>query len=95
MFSSEAQLLETTSFAADVQKRLQELEMAGFDETEMVSFRRVLMLSAEQFDQETWDVYDGKRECIPFLTSDVELVYGNPNDVWQFALDSRSITIGI
>jgi hypothetical protein len=95
LFSQEAMELESRAFDEDISKRLDELEMCDFDAQEVSSFGRILMCTAENFDQDTWDSFDGKNSTLGFCGGEIGYTAVNPNDIWQHRLNARVVTLAI
>ena len=95
LFASEAMALESTAFEEDITRRLDELEMCDFDAQEVTSFGRILMCTAENFDQDTWDSFDGKKGVMAFCGGEIGYTAVNPNDIWQHRLSARVVTLAI
>ena len=89
LFNEEAMALESSAFAEDISRRLIELEMTVFECGELASFKRILMCTAENFDVDTWESFDGKKETVEFCAAEVGCILMNPNDLWQHKLDAR------
>ena len=95
LFNEEAMALESSAFAEDISRRLIELEMTVFECGELASFKRILMCTAENFDVDTWESFDGKKETVEFCAAEVGCILMNPNDLWQHKFDARVKTLAL
>ena len=51
------------------------------------------MCTAENFDVDTWESFDGKTETVEYCAAEVGCILMNPNDLWQHKLDARVKTL--
>ena len=94
LWAPESQLSESSSYIAEIERRLVTLEDENFFEEEMSSFRKICMHQAEALDLEAWRSCDGGMQISAnFLSGLVSAPQLNPNDEWLLRLQARVKTL--
>ena len=95
LFAPEALKNDFKLFIDDIDKRIYDLEYHDFDSDELISFRRIMMASAEHMDDDLVKQIDKKVNKVQFLSSTVGCAISNLNDEWSWRLEARYKTIAI
>ena len=95
LFASESVRMESRNFLKEVTRRIYEVEVGGFLEEEMTSFRQIIAHLAENLDADVWRELDAADLEVPFLTTEVSRSIGHACDHGSARMEARVRTLSV